>query len=195
MLINIAHMYVHVIYISDYGSVHNCENIRNKLIAMYQFYLCTYSKITVCTFYTYVCAAAPDMVGNVVINITTATVDDDGDNDNVSFTLSWDEPFANFDPIVNYTVTIGCTYTTLCPVTVDTDNVTRTADVNFITDLSMMTTLSVIATNTIGRSVPAVRIITGMSCAQVMYVLTYICICMYMYIYIIMYICLLYAKI
>ena len=62
---------------------------------------------------------------------------------------------------MNYTVTINCTDNATCPVIVDTDNVTRTADVNFITDLSMMTTLSVTATNTIGTSDPAIRIITG----------------------------------
>ena len=97
------------------------------------------------------------MITNVIIDLATVTIDDD----NVSFTLSWNEPFANFDPIVNYTVTINCTDNATCPVIVDNDNVTRTADVNLITDLSMMTTLSVTATNTIGTSDPAIRIITG----------------------------------
>ena len=101
--------------------------------------------------------AAPTMIANIIIDLATVNIDDD----NVSFMLSWNEPFANFDPIVNYTVTINCTDNATCPVIVDTDNVTRTADVNFITDLSMMTTLSVTATNTIGTSDPAIRIITG----------------------------------
>ena len=92
-----------------------------------------------------------------MIDLDTVNID----NDNVSFTLSWNEPFPNFDPIVNYTVTINCTDNATCPVIVNTDNVTRTAIVNFITDLSMMTTLSVTATNTIGTSDAAIKIITG----------------------------------
>ena len=113
--------------------------------------------------------AAPDIIGAVMINVDDATVvnDDDGDDDSVSFTLSWNEPFANFDPIVNYTVTINCTDNATCPVIVNTDNVTRTAFVNFITDLSMMTTLSVTATNTIGTSDPAITIITGKLCTYI----------------------------
>ena len=97
------------------------------------------------------------MITNVIIDRATVNIDDD----NISFAFSWNEPFANFVPLVNYTVTINCTDNPTCPVIVDTDNVTRTADVNFITDLSMMTTLSVTATNTIGTSDPAIRIIIG----------------------------------
>ena len=107
-----------------------------------------------------VSTAAPAMITNVIIDLDTVNID----NDNVSFTLNWNEPFANFDPIVNYTVTINCTDNATCPVIVNTDNVTRTANVNFITDLSMMTTLSVTATNTIGTSDAAIRIITGKLC-------------------------------
>ena len=107
----------------------------------------------------------PAMINNIMIDLATVNIDY-----YISFTLSWNEPFANFDPIVNYTVTINCTDNTTCPVIVDTDNVTRTADVNFITDLSMMTTLSVTATNTIGTSDPTIRIITG---KLSMYVCTY----------------------
>ena len=100
---------------------------------------------------------APAMITNVTIDLATVSIDDD----DITFTLSWNEPFAGIYPIVNYTVTINCTNDATCPVVVNTDNVTRTADVNFITDLSMMTTLSVTATNTIGTSDPAIRIITG----------------------------------
>ena len=119
--------------------------------------------------------AAPDMISNVMIDPETVNNDDD----NVSFTLSWNEPFANFDPIVNYTVTINCTDNATCPMIVDTDNVTRTADVNFITDLSMMTTLSVTATNTIGTSDPAIRIITG----RLYMYSTYVYVCVHVYVY------------
>ena len=107
--------------------------------------------------HVHVYTAAPAMITNVLIDLDTVNIDD---ND-ISFTLSWNEPFAGINPIENYTVTINCTNIGTCPVIVDTDNVTRTANVNFITDLSMMTTLSVTATNTIGSSDPAIRIITG----------------------------------
>ena len=117
-------------------------------------------------------AAVPAMITNVIIDSATVSID----NDNVSFILNWNEPFANFDPIVNYTVTINCTDNATCPVIVNTDNVTRTANVNFITDLSMMTTLSLTATNTIGTSDSARRIITGKLCT---YVRTYIHACVY----------------
>ena len=100
---------------------------------------------------------APAMISDVIIDLDSVNIDD---ND-ISFTLSWNEPFAGINPIVNYTVTINCTNDATCPVVVNTDNVTRTADVNFITDLLMMTTLSVTATNSIGTSDPAIRIITG----------------------------------
>ena len=117
------------------------------------------------------------MITNVIIDLATVNIDD-----NVSFTLSWNEPFANFDPIVNYTITINCTDNATCPVIVDTDNVTRTADVNFITDLSMMTTLSVTATNTIGTSDPAIRIITGNYLCTYIHARMYICISVYVYV-------------
>ena len=81
------------------------------------------------TVYTFIYTDAPANITNVIIDRATVNIDDD----NVSFTLSWNEPFANFDPIVNYTITINCTDNATCPVIVDTDNVTRTADVNFIT--------------------------------------------------------------
>ena len=105
----------------------------------------------------YIHTAAPVMLSDINIDVPTVNID----NDNISFTLNWNEPFANFDPIVNYTVTINCTDNATCPVIVNTDSVTRTANVNFITDLSMMTTLSVTATNTIGTSDTAIRIIAG----------------------------------
>ena len=94
------------------------------------------------------------MVGNIVIDLDTVNVD----NNNVSFTLNWTEPFANFDPIVNYTITINCT-DAQCPAVFTVT--TTSASVYFITDLSMMTPLSVTAINTVGESDPAIRIIVG----------------------------------
>ena len=153
--------------------VYTCD----KLLLLCTFIACMY----VCMYvymYVLISTGAPAMITNVIIDLATVNIDDD----NVSFTLSWNEPFANFDPIVNYTVTINCTDNATCPVIVDTDNVTRTADVNFITDLSMMTTLSVTATNTINTSDPAIRIITGKLCTSVLYKCT-VQVYMYMHVY------------
>ena len=93
------------------------------------------------------------MVGNIMIDISTVTIDN-----NVSFTLNWDEPFDNFDPIVNYTITINCNDAS-CPVMFTVT--TTSANVSFITDLPMMTPLSVTATNTIGTSDPTTIMIAG----------------------------------
>ena len=81
------------------------------------------------------------------------------DDDTIKFTLSWNEPFANFDPIVNYTVTINCTTTPSCPVIVNTG--VTSVDVNIITDLSVMNLISVTASNSVGASDPTTRAIVG----------------------------------
>ena len=70
------------------------------------------------------------------------------DASNVTLTLSWREPFDNFDPIVNYTV--SCSGDAICPPNfTTTDNTTRSYT---ITNLTTMTnyTFSVVATNSIG---------------------------------------------
>ena len=110
------------------------------------------------------------MVSNVIINVASVSID----NKNVSFTLNWDEPFANFDPIVNYTITINCT-DAQCPAMFTVT--TTSASVNFITDLSMMTPLSVTASNTVGTSDPVAIVIGGK------YIHLYICVCMYVHRY------------
>ena len=69
-------------------------------------------------------------------------------DDNVTLTLSWDEPFNHYDPIVNYTV--SCSGDVTCPPNfTTTDNTTRS---HTITNLTIITnyTFSVIATNSIG---------------------------------------------
>ena len=98
--------------------------------------------------------AAPGMVSNIMIDLNTVNID----NNNVSFILNWDEPFANFDPVVNYTITINCT-DAQCPAVFTVT--TTSASVYFITDLSMMTSLSVTASNTVGTSEPATIVIVG----------------------------------
>ena len=64
---------------------------------------------------------------------------------NVTFTLSWGEPFNNLDPIVNYTV--SCSGDVTCPPTF---SITKNAII--ITNLTTMTTytFSVVATNSVG---------------------------------------------
>ena len=67
---------------------------------------------------------------------------------NITLTLSWEEPFHNFDPIVSYTV--SCSGDVTCPPNFTTnDNTTRSYT---ITNLTTMTTytFSVVATNSIG---------------------------------------------
>ena len=106
------------------------------------------------------------MISNVMINLNTVTIYSDN---NISLTLNWSEPFANFDPIVNYTVMINCTDATLCPVMYTVT--TTMASVYFNTDLSMMTALSVTASNTIGTSDAATIVIVGKLYIQ--YIRTY----------------------
>ena len=114
------------------------------------------------------------------------------DDDTINFTLSWNEPFANFDPIVNYTVIINCTIT-LCPVIVNTG--VTSVDVNIITDLSVMNLISVTASNSVGASDPTTRAIVGRHPTNTYvhaYVLAYIAIhtrtCTFTYVHNYMYI-------
>ena len=77
---------------------------------------------------------------------------------NITFTLSWGEPFNNFDPIVNYTV--SCSGDVTCPPNfTTTDNTTRSYT---ITNLTTMTnyTFSVVTTNSIGSGGAGVVMIT-----------------------------------
>ena len=89
------------------------------------------------------------------------TVDDNTINankNNVTLTLSWEEPFNNLNPIVNYTV--SCSGDDTCPPNfTTTDSTTRS---HTITNLTPMTyyTLSVVATNSIGSGKAGVVMIT-----------------------------------
>ena len=92
------------------------------------------------------------------------TVDENTININgniVILTLSWGEPFNNFDPIVNYTV--SCSGDVTCPpIFTTTDNTTRSYT---ITNLTPMTTytFSVVATNSIGSGEAGVLDYTTLS--------------------------------
>ena len=84
------------------------------------------------------------MVPDVIIDNDTIIPS----KNNVTLTLSWGEPFNNFDLIVNYTV--SCSGDVTCPPNfTTTDNTTRRYT---ITNLTPMTTytFSVVATNSIG---------------------------------------------
>ena len=84
------------------------------------------------------------MVPDVAVDDNTISINENS----VTLTLSWGEPFNNFDPIVNYTV--SCSGDITCP-----PNFTTTDDTSrsyTITNLTPMTnyTFSVVATNSIG---------------------------------------------
>ena len=80
-------------------------------------------------------------------------------NDNsVTLTLSWGEPFNNFDPIVNYIV--SCLGDVTCPPNfTTTDNTTRSYNITNLTTRTTYT-LSVVATNSIGSGETGVVMIT-----------------------------------
>ena len=93
---------------------------------------------------------APEMVPYVNTDVEL-------NNNIVTITLSWEEPFNYLDPIVNYTV--SCSGDVTCPPNFTTDNTTRSYT---ITNLNTMTnyTFSVVATNSIGSGEAGVVMIT-----------------------------------
>ena len=94
------------------------------------------------------------MVPSIILDNSTISIN----GDNVTFTLSWGEPFNNLDPIVNYTV--SCSGDDHCPEDFTTTyNTTRSYT---ITNLTPMTTytFSVVATNSIGSGEAGVVMIT-----------------------------------
>ena len=112
----------------------------------------------------------PAMVPGIRVHSNTIIVSEN----NVTLTLSWGEPFNNFDPIVNYTV--SCSGDVTCPPNfTTTDNIARNYT---ITNLTAMTsyTFSVVATNSIGSGEAGVVMITtppGMYKDTNMYVAVY----------------------
>ena len=103
--------------------------------------------------------AAPDQVPGVMVITDSITLNDD----NVTLTLSWGEPFNNFDPIVNYIV--SCSGDVTCPTdfTIITNNTTRSYTINNLTTM-ICYTFSVVASNSIGSGEAAVIMITTPSC-------------------------------
>ena len=102
--------------------------------------------------------AVPNQVHTLFID--AVTLEDDIMNYNI--TLSWGEPFSNFDPIVNYTVM--CSGDDQCPDNfTTTDNTTRSYTITNLTSMATYT-FSVVATNSIGSGEAAVLLVTAPSC-------------------------------
>ena len=88
------------------------------------------------------------------------------DGDEVTVTISWEEPFDNFDSIISYTV--SCSSNSACPAAVTVYNATSINLTNLMT--RTMYTISVIATNLIGDGEAGLLNITTASSKVYMYV-------------------------
>ena len=100
---------------------------------------------------------APNAVPDVTVVNDSITLD----GNNVSLTLSWGEPFNNFDPIVNYTV--RCLGDVTCPPDFNTtDNTTRNYTITGLVSGTHYTFL-VGAFNSINQSVPVTLVISAPS--------------------------------
>ena len=84
------------------------------------------------------------MVPNITVVANSLMID----GNNVTFTLSWGEPFNNLDPIVSYTV--SCSGVRCPPNFRTTDNTTRSYTITNLTTLTNYT-FSVVAVNSVGR--------------------------------------------
>ena len=117
-------------------------------------HLCNCNVVLFMGYYT----AAPNQIPDVVVDFDTITLD----GNDVTLTLSWGEPFNNFDPIVNYTV--SCSGDVTCPPSfATTDNATRSYTITNLTPVTNYT-FSVVATNSIGSGEAGVVMITTPSC-------------------------------
>ena len=105
---------------------------------MYVRILCTLNLLH--AFYLFI--GVPSKV--LVISVTNQFIDNDGDE--VTVTISWEEPFDNFDSIISYTV--SCSGRSACPAAVTVYNATSINLTNLMTRTMYM--ISVIATNFIG---------------------------------------------
>ena len=108
--------------------------------------------------YVSVATGVPVMVPAMVPGVTIVDNSININENNVTLTLSWGEPFNNLDPIVSYTV--SCSGDDTCPPNfTTTGNTTRSYT---ITNLTLMTnyTFSVVATNSIGSGEAGVVMIT-----------------------------------
>ena len=100
----------------------------------------------------FVTGVPPRIVPNITVAITEVS------SRHIAITLSWREPFNNFDPIVNYIVSCSGDYS--CPQSFNTkDNSTQNYAYR---GLNVMTTytFSVVATNSFGSGEAGVLMIT-----------------------------------
>ena len=101
--------------------------------------------------------AAPTAVPDVMVVIDSVTLD----GNNVNLTLTWGEPFNNYDPIVSYTV--RCLGDVTCPPDFNTtDNTTRNHTITSLISGTNYTFL-VTAFNSIDQSVPSSLVISAPS--------------------------------
>ena len=99
----------------------------------------------------------PAIVPDVKVDNSTIKIN----RNNVTLTLSWEEPFNNLDPIVNYTV--SCSGDNRCPPNfTTTDNTTRSYTITNLTPTTTYT-FSVVATNFIGSGEAGVVTTQGMA--------------------------------
>ena len=104
------------------------------------------------------------MVPGVTVNKSTIYIN----GNNVTLTLSWEEPFNNLDSIVSYTV--SCSGDVTCPPNfTTTDNTTRSYTITNLTPMTSYTFL-VVATNSIGSGEAGVVMITTPGKVADMYV-------------------------
>ena len=100
------------------------------------------------------CIAAPDQVPNFTGVADSTTLE----GNTLNITLSWGEPFNNFDPIANYTVT--CSGDVTCPSSfTTTDNNTRSYSIINL-NATVIYSFNVTATNSLGSGEPAIFMTT-----------------------------------
>ena len=139
----------------------------------YSTAVCSYMRLYLYSLYYSV--GVPAMVPGIKVDYRTINVK----GNNLTLTLSWGEPFNNFDPMVNYTV--SCSGDVTCP-----PNFTTTARSHNITNLTPTTnyTFSVVATNSFGSGEAGVLMITTLGKLTDTCIHAYVCTYVRMYVYI-----------
>ena len=128
-------------------------SIRDAMLYMLYVcvYVCTYVYLIFTCLLTFLqITGFPTVIPHVAVDNKTII----GNENTVTLTLNWGEPFNNLDPIVNYIV--SCTGDDACPSNfTTTDDTTRNYTINNLTIMTTYT-FSVVATNSIGSGEPGV---------------------------------------